>query len=152
MARPVDQDLWDQWRKRLERQRQSGLSIAEFCRREQVSPPAFYAWRRKFLASEPVGHVSRKMDATSRSGRRAAGVTRRRASRRTLVTPAALTARADFLQLPVTVVRPSPWIELVLADGTIVRVPQQNLAALVTLLRVLRGEHGDVSMAEAGHA
>jgi len=34
MARKVNQVLWGQWRQRLEGQRESGLSIAAFCRTE----------------------------------------------------------------------------------------------------------------------
>jgi hypothetical protein len=63
------------------------------------------------------------------------------------------TARpSEFLQLPVTAMRPSPWVELSLADGTVIRLPQQNLAALVAVLRVLRGETPDLSKTEGGHA
>jgi len=62
------------------------------------------------------------------------------------------TAAPGFLQLPVTAVRPSPWIELVLPDGTIVRLPQQNLAALTMVLRVLRGERVELFSSEDGHA
>jgi hypothetical protein len=39
-----------------------------------------------------------------------------------------------------------------LVDGTLVRVPQENLAALTTLLKVLRGDNLDVPSGEAGHA
>jgi len=42
------------WRERLERQLQGPWSVAEFCRREGVSQPAFYHWRRRLQA------VSRK--------------------------------------------------------------------------------------------
>jgi hypothetical protein len=59
---------------------------------------------------------------------------------------------ADFLQLPVCGVRSSPWIELTLVDGTLVRVPHDNLAALTLLLRVLRGETDGVPSSEARHA
>ncbi|QDT00872.1 IS66 family insertion sequence element accessory protein TnpA [Adhaeretor mobilis] len=34
------------WRKTLQRFSTSGLSVREFCRREQVTESAFYAWRR----------------------------------------------------------------------------------------------------------
>lgn len=34
------------WRKVLNRFAASGLSVREFCRREQLSEPSFYAWRR----------------------------------------------------------------------------------------------------------
>jgi hypothetical protein len=43
-------------------------------------------------------------------------------------------------------------VELSLADGTVVRLPQQNLAALVAVLRVLRGEMLDLPSGERGHA
>ena len=58
------------------------------------------------------------------------------------------TPAPGFLQLPLTSGRSSPWIELALADGTVVRLPSQNLAALVTVLRVLRGERLEVSEGE----
>lgn len=34
------------WRKMLRRFSASGLNIREFCRRERIAEPAFYAWRR----------------------------------------------------------------------------------------------------------
>jgi hypothetical protein len=34
------------WRDVLRRQARSRLSVAEFCRREGLSQPSFYAWRR----------------------------------------------------------------------------------------------------------
>jgi hypothetical protein len=39
------------WRRVVERQAQSGLSIAGFCEQEDVSPASFYNWRRR-LAEE----------------------------------------------------------------------------------------------------
>jgi hypothetical protein len=56
------------------------------------------------------------------------------------------------LQLPITAAQPAPWIELALADGTILRLPQQNLTALITALRVLRGERLELPNGEARHA
>ena len=41
------------WRGVLERQAASGLGVAEFCRRESVSAPSFYSWRRRL--QEPAG-------------------------------------------------------------------------------------------------
>jgi len=35
------------WRGVLRRQTQSGMNVAEFCRRESISGPSFYSWRRK---------------------------------------------------------------------------------------------------------
>ena len=37
----------DTWRRRLVSFHSSGLSVAEFCRREDVSPPSFYQWRKR---------------------------------------------------------------------------------------------------------
>ena len=51
MARNGDQTLWDQWCQRIERQRESGLSIAEFCRRGDVSQASFHVWKRKLRQS-----------------------------------------------------------------------------------------------------
>jgi len=43
MARPKNLSLEHTWRLRLRRQAASGLSIAAFCRREEVSSASFYA-------------------------------------------------------------------------------------------------------------
>jgi hypothetical protein len=49
-------------------------------------------------------------------------------------------------------VRSIPWIELTLVDGTVVRIPQENLAALTTVLRTLRADNSDGPVGEARHA
>jgi hypothetical protein len=150
MARAVNQVRWGQWRQRMERQQASGLSVAEFCRRENLSPHGFYVWRRKLGSTPSTRRVSDRAVPTSRK-RRPTVMTRRR-PRPTPATPPMPTRSPGFFQLPVTAVRPTPWIELALADGTVVRLPQQNLAALVTVLRVLRGEPLDLSCGESDHA
>lgn len=152
MSRQVDQVLWDQWQQRIERQRASGLSVAEFCRQEHLSPHGFYVWKRKLRTPTSARHGSGEAATARRLRKRpSVGMPRRR------IRPASAdivlaTHSSEFLQLPVTAVRPSPWVELSLADGTVVRVPQQNLAALVAVLRVLRGEPLDLSHGERGHA
>jgi hypothetical protein len=35
------------WRGVLQRQAESGLNVAEFCRRNSISGPSFYSWKRK---------------------------------------------------------------------------------------------------------
>lgn len=35
------------WRRTVKRWKSSGLSVRQFCRKEGVSEPAFYAWRKK---------------------------------------------------------------------------------------------------------
>jgi transposase-like protein len=37
------------WRELLAEQQRSGLSVAEFCRRREVSENSFYYWRRRLL-------------------------------------------------------------------------------------------------------
>jgi transposase-like protein len=152
MARPVKQVLWDQWRRRIESQRASGRSIAEFCRTENISPQAFYTWRRKLRDATPDRNRSRNGVAAPQSRRRSGVVAARRLRRGARTRHAPPTRPAEFLQLPVTAAQSSPWIELTLADGTIVRIPQQNLAALVAVLRVLGGQRLEVAMAEGCHA
>jgi transposase-like protein len=144
MARQVNQVLWDQWRKRLDRFRGSRLSIAEFCRKEGVSPHRFHVWRRKVRDASSTPAASPTAPATRPARRsRTAGSPPRRSD--SPATPEVPTRSESFLQLPVTTAHTSPWIELTLADGTVVRLPQQNLAALVTVLQVLRGEHADLA-------
>jgi transposase-like protein len=43
--RRKDRELF--WRGVLQRQTDSGLNVASFCRQESISTPSFYAWRRK---------------------------------------------------------------------------------------------------------
>ena len=113
MARSASEVLGDQWRKRIKRQRASGLTIAEFCRREALNRQSFHLWKRKLGLGRAVASSERPQ------------------------------RRAKFLQVPLTptlTVQGSSWFELVLADGTILRLPQQNIGALLAVLRELRGE------------
>jgi hypothetical protein len=145
MARKANPVLGKQWRQRLKRHRGSELPIAAFCRREGVSQAAFYAWKRRLRGSTSTRHPPRRPKR-----RRAA--TQRQASQNVTSTAPTPLRTAEFLQLPVRSVPSSPWIELTLADGTLVRLPQENLAALATLLKVLRGDHLAVPIGEEGHA
>jgi hypothetical protein len=133
MARQVNSVLWNEWRQRLKRQRESRLSISEFCRREELSPHTFHSWRRKLLG----GTCEVLAVQPGRQGRTAL---------------AAAPRSAGFLQLPVAPAAQSPWIELSLADGTVVRVPQQNTAMVLAVLRELRGESHNATLAERGDA
>ena len=151
MARKLNQALWDQWRQRVERQRESGLSIATFCRREGVSPASFHAWKRKLRTSVPARR-SRKAAAMQRPQTQRGTVTERPGRPPSPMRSATATRSANFLQLPVLGARSSAWIELTLVDGTIVRVPQQNLAALHTVLRFLRGADDEALLGEVRHA
>lgn len=45
---PTEPDARRQWWRRVvELQQQSPLSVAEFCRRRHIKPVTFYAWRRR---------------------------------------------------------------------------------------------------------
>jgi transposase-like protein len=57
MARGARESVVEQWRERLLRWRGSGQSVREFCRRERVSQPSFYQWRRK-LTGTPLADGS----------------------------------------------------------------------------------------------
>ena len=54
MGRRPSEERRRYWREVLARQRRSGLSVAAFCRRHEVSPAAFYGWKRR-LAGETSG-------------------------------------------------------------------------------------------------
>jgi len=149
-ARKVNQVLWDQWRRRVKRQRESGLSIAEFCRREKVSAHSFHGWKRKLRQPGSRRGTSRPAGAAKRSGKRRATVTPRQGRRHAVA--AVPGGSPGFVELPVAAVRPSPFIEVALADGTLIRLPQQNVAALVAMPRVLRGGRGQLPGEEARHA
>lgn len=47
MARVVDEVKLEAWRKRLVDFQASGLSVAAFCRRENIGPTRFYYWSGK---------------------------------------------------------------------------------------------------------
>jgi transposase-like protein len=38
----------DWWRRQVQRQQQSQLTVAEFCRRHAIHPVTFYSWKRRF--------------------------------------------------------------------------------------------------------
>lgn len=152
MARKVNQFLWDQWRQRIRRQRASGMPIAVFCRKEGVSQAAFHAWKRKLHRSASARTAPPESVVPQHVRKRSTPLSQRRRPQNSAASPATPTHSADFLQVPVRGLPSSPWIELSLVDGTLVRVPQENLAALTTLLRVLRGDGFPTLAGEARHA
>lgn len=54
--------LAQSWKRRLGRWRRSGQSAIEFCRREKISPPRLYTWRRRFAEApaEPRRRIRSK--------------------------------------------------------------------------------------------
>ena len=55
------------WRGVVQRQSESGLTIAAFCRQQSISAPSLYAWKRKFKDrdSRPVESGPRDSAANS---------------------------------------------------------------------------------------
>ncbi len=63
MAKPLDGRKRDEWRARLEQFEVSGLTTAQFCRRENIAPHTFYYWDKR------LGHKAKR--ARNKSKRRA---------------------------------------------------------------------------------
>jgi hypothetical protein len=136
----------------MERQRASKLSVAAFCREEGFSQATFYTWKRKLRGSMAARKASSKAGRKGHSRKKRAVAARGRASRSAAARSSLPTGAVDFLQLPVRGMRTSPWIEMTLVDGTLVRIPQDNLAALSVLLKLLRGDGPEVRASEVQHA
>ena len=64
MRRAADVTLVAKWRERMSRWQRSGLSITEFCQREQISQPSFFAWRKRLAGQRAVTRRrrARRMD------------------------------------------------------------------------------------------
>jgi transposase-like protein len=149
MAREVV--LVTQWRDRLKRQAESGLTVEAFCQNEGVSTSMFYRWQRQLQRQPSVAASAEAVGAAKPVGkRRGRRSSRPRAEGETSNVPA-VEPWPEFLRLPVRNVRSMPWIELTLVDGTVIRIPQENHAALSIVLRTFRPESGG-SPTEALHA
>ena len=58
MARRPNPALQAVWRDRVSRQLMSGLSVEQFCAREQCARSAFYRWKRQFDLAHPSDQCS----------------------------------------------------------------------------------------------
>ena len=63
LAREVKQRFWQE---QIARWRHSGLSVRQFCQREGLSEPSFYAWRR-VLSQRGTSVAARPADVAHRS-------------------------------------------------------------------------------------
>ena len=107
------------WRLAIEEHAQSGLSAREFCRRESISEPSFYSWRRRLSGRERLSEtaVSRQASGSPASGR--------------------TTELAASGLIPVQVAGLAPrMIEVVAPAGVVVRLPED--CSVETIGRVLR--------------
>lgn len=119
MSGRIDPAVWDERREWIERQVASGLSVAGFCREHGLHVGNFHAWKQK-LAKDA------RVDAAASAVASGDGHHR---------------PRQAFVQLPLppaVVASGSAWIEVSLAQGTVVRVPASNLAALELVLSILQ--------------
>ena len=119
MARALSKEELSVWKKRISRHGKSGLPIAEFCRQESVSVASFHYWKRKLGGASQ--RAARKVDPVASNG-----VAHR---------------PATFVQVPLPERRGMTWIEIVAADGTQVRLPEQNLDALELALAAISGRN-----------
>ena len=56
MANPLSEEKQQQWREKFQTQRDSGLSIKQWCRENHITPQAFYYWRVRLF---PTPDLSR---------------------------------------------------------------------------------------------
>jgi hypothetical protein len=87
------------WRERLGRWRQSGLSIAEFCRREEISQASFFAWRKRLSNRRALVRGGKPSGAEVASG------------------------EARFLELPPPAWPTSGGVQITLPGGAVVALP-----------------------------
>ena len=73
-----DVALLTQWRERLKRQEESGLTIEAFCEKEGVSTSMFYRWRRHLQDSSTEPAAGEPVDAVQRAGKKRGGPPRRK--------------------------------------------------------------------------
>lgn len=64
MGRSASAIRHSQWRKRLGRFTRSQMTVAEFCRREEVSVAAFYQWRRRLAETATAQEATFTPSAT----------------------------------------------------------------------------------------
>ena len=143
MARALTSEQLSAWKEQIERQPSSGLTISEFCRREQISEANFYRWKRKLKEAAnrqaPGGSKGRTVRSKELSPQSAVRLqTPERASGQTDATH-----NATFFQIPLPQPRGGAWIEIVSNQGTVIRLPQQNLAAFELALAALNGQLGN---------
>lgn len=143
--------LLTDWRERLRRQSESGLTIEAFCQQEGVSTSMFYRWQRHFQNPSAEPAASEAGDTAHHRGKKRGGRPRRQQTEAMPATEPATKPPREFLRLPVRNVRSMPWIELTLVDGTVIRIPQENHTALSAVLRMLRPESSE-PYTEARHA
>lgn len=117
MARGFQPQVRRRWMARLAAFRRSGLTICEFCRREGVSEPSFYQWRRRLAAVSQRGDASdRSVPPSAPAHSRAASVSPHgRSGKAVAVAPA-------FFPVVLRGAAPRAHVEIALPGGAVVRL------------------------------
>ena len=135
------------WREAVKRWAKSGLSVREFCRRNALSEPSFYGWRRTLAQRDAVRAARGKPPiASRRSGKLAPGGAAKRSRGGNRVGQAAAPA---FLPVALSASPfAPPACEIVSPDGWQVRLMESPTSE--TLLHVLRllGDQASVGREE----
>lgn len=74
MPQPVSEKVKQQWKENIAKQRESGFSIAFWCRQNNIADHAFYYWRRK-LSSECIPTHSAFTELTVENENSKSGIT-----------------------------------------------------------------------------
>jgi transposase-like protein len=129
MGRGSDAGRHVMWRQRLERFAGWTGTVAEFCRREGVTQPTFYQWRKRLrLAGEPAtGGAAKGLPGAGAADEAKPG-------------------RAPFVELSLAA---RAAVEIELPNGTVVRIPADREGALRVAIRAAgelgsRGQDGQV--------
>jgi hypothetical protein len=61
MAQEANGQLQKSWRNRIDRQRRSGQTVAQFCQQEGVSTPNYYRWATNSFSVKAFIYTCAKM-------------------------------------------------------------------------------------------
>lgn len=120
--RTVREAMWDDRREWIRRQRESGLTVAQFCRDHGLHLGNFHAWRLRLAERDAMSKYESETIAET-------------CSHRSLAKP-------TFLQVTIpsntAFARQDTWVEVSLASGMVVRVPSSNVAAIEAVIARLK--------------
>lgn len=54
MAQPISEEIKQQWKEIIIKQRQSKLSIASWCRQNEIAVHSFYYWQSRLFPKPPL--------------------------------------------------------------------------------------------------
>ena len=58
MTAPLTEKQRQQWKDKIQAQKQNGLSIEKWCRENQIIESRFYDWKKKLFPDETTPHFS----------------------------------------------------------------------------------------------